>query len=150
MCRKVTVVVCSVCLSVKSHLNSGASVLPENTVTYSAGNSQKLWGFLKPLSCRDPALPPLKAIHTVGHFPADSPHVHLRVLHFSSSRWILIEETSHYVITYCFPLKSNTIIQLCETMHKNTYQYPPHHYTTTNNCIYTQSICSLKLSIFAC
>ena len=28
----------SVCLSVKSHLSSGASVRPENTVTYSAGN----------------------------------------------------------------------------------------------------------------
>ena len=31
-------VVGSVCLSVKSHLTSGASVRPENTVTYSAGN----------------------------------------------------------------------------------------------------------------
>ena len=43
MRRRVTVVgsvcVCvSVCLSVKSHLTSGASVRPENTVTYSAGN----------------------------------------------------------------------------------------------------------------
>ena len=28
----------SVCLSVKSHLTSGASVRPENTVTYSGGN----------------------------------------------------------------------------------------------------------------
>ena len=28
----------SVCLSVKSHLTSGASVRPENTVAYSAGN----------------------------------------------------------------------------------------------------------------
>ena len=28
----------SVCLSVKSHLTSGASVSPENTVTYPAGN----------------------------------------------------------------------------------------------------------------
>ena len=27
-----------VCVSVKSHLTSGASVRPENTVTYSAGN----------------------------------------------------------------------------------------------------------------
>ena len=35
----VTVVVCEcMCLSVKSHLTSGASVRPENTVTYSAGN----------------------------------------------------------------------------------------------------------------
>ena len=35
----VCVSVCvSVCLCVKSHLTSGASVHPENTVTYSAGN----------------------------------------------------------------------------------------------------------------
>ena len=50
MRRRVTVVgsvcVClCVCLSVKSHLTSGASVRPENTVTYSAGNGdQKICG----------------------------------------------------------------------------------------------------------
>ena len=34
-----------VCVSVKSHLTSGASVRPENTVTYSAGNGgQKICG----------------------------------------------------------------------------------------------------------
>ena len=31
----------SVCLSVKSHLTSEVSVLPENAVTYSAGNEGK-------------------------------------------------------------------------------------------------------------
>ena len=31
----------SVCVSVKSHLTSGASVRPENAVTYSAGNEGK-------------------------------------------------------------------------------------------------------------
>ena len=37
----------SVCLSVKSHLTSGASVRPENTVTYSVDNGgQNLWDFL--------------------------------------------------------------------------------------------------------
>ena len=44
MCRRVTVVgsVCvCVCLSVKSHLTSGGSVHPENTVMYSAGNGGK-------------------------------------------------------------------------------------------------------------
>ena len=42
----VCVCVCvSVCLSVKSHLTSGASVRPENTVTYLAGNGgQKFCG----------------------------------------------------------------------------------------------------------
>ena len=35
----------SVCLSVKSHLTSGAFVRPENTVTYLAGNGgQKICG----------------------------------------------------------------------------------------------------------
>ena len=38
MRRRVTVVGLSVCVSVKSHLTSGVSVRPENTVTYSAGN----------------------------------------------------------------------------------------------------------------
>ena len=49
----------SVCLSVKSHLTSGASVRPENAVTHSAGNEgQKFVGFsLKPLRCRYPAFP---------------------------------------------------------------------------------------------
>ena len=49
------------CLSIKPHLTYGASVRPENAVTYSAGNEgQKFVGFsLKPLRCRDPALPPL-------------------------------------------------------------------------------------------
>ena len=33
-------------MSVKSHLTSGASVRPENTVTYSAGNEgRKIWDF---------------------------------------------------------------------------------------------------------
>ena len=64
-----------VCLSVKSHLTSGASVRPENTVTYSAGN-----GFsLKPLRCRDPALPSLKTISMIGHFPVESKHVHYSI-----------------------------------------------------------------------
>ena len=51
----VCVCVCmSVCLSVKSYLTSGASVRPENTVGYSAGNGgQKIVGFsLKPLRSR--------------------------------------------------------------------------------------------------
>ena len=44
----------SVCLCVKSNLTSGASIRPENTVTYSAGNGgQKFVGFsLKPLRSR--------------------------------------------------------------------------------------------------
>ena len=63
------------CGSVKSHLTFEAFVCPENTVTYSADNGgQKC--VLKLLCCRDPALPPLKAICTVGHFPVESAHAH--------------------------------------------------------------------------
>ena len=47
-CSWVCLCVCvCVCLSVKSHLTYGASVRPENAVTYSAGNeSQKICGDL--------------------------------------------------------------------------------------------------------
>ena len=73
MRRRVTVIVpvcVCVCVAVKSHLTSEVSVRPENTVTYSAGNGGQIicGGSLKPLHCGDPALPPLKAIHTVGYF----------------------------------------------------------------------------------
>ena len=37
-----------VCVSVKSHLTSGASVRPENTVTYSAGNGNQKLGDVFP------------------------------------------------------------------------------------------------------
>ena len=49
----------SVCLSVKQHLTSGASVRPENAVTYSAGNvGRKIVAFsLKLLRSRATALP---------------------------------------------------------------------------------------------
>ena len=45
----VSVCVCvCVCVSVKSHLTFGASVRPENAVTYSVGNKgqKNLWRFL--------------------------------------------------------------------------------------------------------
>ena len=53
MSRKVTGL-CAVSVCLKLHLTSGASVRPENTVTYSAGNGgQKFVGFsLKPLRSR--------------------------------------------------------------------------------------------------
>ena len=46
-CAARVTVLGSVCLSVKSHLTYGASVRPENAVTYSAGNEgQKICGDL--------------------------------------------------------------------------------------------------------
>ena len=45
VCTSVLFIGFSVCLSVKSHLTYGASVRPENAVTYSAGNEgQKMCG----------------------------------------------------------------------------------------------------------
>ena len=66
----------SVCLSVKSHLTSGASVRPENPVTYSAGNGgQNICGDTGRL--QRSSIPLFKAIRTVGHFPAESAHAYL-------------------------------------------------------------------------
>ena len=63
-------------LSVKSYLTSGASVRPENTVTYSAGNGgQKICSvFSETAPLQRSSTAPLKAIRTVGHFPAESAH----------------------------------------------------------------------------
>ena len=77
------------CLSVKSHLTSGASVRPENSVMYSVGNGgQKIVGFsLKLLRCRDPARHcSVESICTVGHFPAESTHEHYSIYHKVASR----------------------------------------------------------------
>ena len=69
----------SVCVSVKSHLTSGVSVRPKNTRTQWAMEVKQLVEVsLKLLRCRDPALPPLKAIRMVSHFHADSSHAHYR------------------------------------------------------------------------
>ena len=56
-----------VCVSVKSHLTSGASVCPETVShTQRAMKVQKVVAFsLKLLRCRDRALPPLDG-HTYG------------------------------------------------------------------------------------
>ena len=61
-----------------SHLTSGVSVRPENTVTYSVDNGgPKFCGFFSEKLCyKDPALPLLKDIRIVSHFPAESMHVH--------------------------------------------------------------------------
>ena len=57
-------------MSVKSNPTSGASVSPENTVTYSAGNGgQTICGvFSETASLHRSSTAPLKAIRTVGHF----------------------------------------------------------------------------------
>ena len=71
-------IVGSVCVSVKSHLTSRASVHPKNTVTYSAGNGgPKICGvFRETAPLHRSSTAPLKAICMVGHFPAESMHAH--------------------------------------------------------------------------
>ena len=81
MRRRVTVVVLSVCVCVclLSHISplERLFILKILSRTQRATKVKKFVGFsLKPLCCGDPALPPLKAIHTVGHFPAESAHAH--------------------------------------------------------------------------
>ena len=70
-------------MSVKSHLTSKASVYPENTVTYSAGNGdQNICGvFSETALLHRSSTVPLKAICMVGHFPAESAHVHYSQYH---------------------------------------------------------------------
>ena len=125
MRRRVTVVgsvcVCvCVCVCVSVCLLSHISPLERLFVLKIL--SRTLWpmevkqfvGFsLKPLHCGDPAVPPLKAICTVGHFPAESVHVYYsiginhavvpRVLHFSAFIGIAID-------TYTLP---TTVLVLC-------------------------------------
>ena len=68
----------SVYLSFKSHLTSGASNCPENTVMYSADNrSQNICGVFSETSLlQRSSTAPLKAICTAGHFTAESAHTH--------------------------------------------------------------------------
>ena len=77
MRRRVTVVG-SVCLSVKSHLTSGASVRPENTVTYPVGNEgQNICGvFSETTLLQRSSTASVESIRTVCHFPAESAHAH--------------------------------------------------------------------------
>ena len=78
VCVCVSVCVC-VCVSVRSHLTSGASVRPENPVTYSADNGGQIicWVFSETAWLQRSSTPPLKALRTVGHFPVESAHAYL-------------------------------------------------------------------------
>ena len=98
MRRRVNVVV-SICPL--SNLTSGASVRPENTVTYSADNGdKKICGFFsETASLRRSVFPVLKAIRTVGHFFLRKARMRIivprainvatSVLHFSAFEFIV-------------------------------------------------------------
>ena len=78
--QEVTVVV-RVCLSVKSHLTSGASVPPENTVMYSGGNGRrKICGFFSETAPLRISSTPSVESYTFGRpFPAESAHAHYSI-----------------------------------------------------------------------
>ena len=67
----------SVCLLSQNSPPEHLFVLKILSRTQRATKVERFVGFsLKPLRCGDPALPPLKAIRSVGHFPAESAHAH--------------------------------------------------------------------------
>ena len=70
-----------VCVSVKSHLTSEASVCPENTVTYSAGNvRQKICGvFSETVLLQRSSTPSLDG-HTLGQ-PFFLQRTRMRIVH---------------------------------------------------------------------
>ena len=75
--RRVCLSVClCVCVSVKSHLTFGASVRPENAVTYSVGNKgQNFVAFsLTPRRSRVTALAALYGRRAVSHFSLGEIH----------------------------------------------------------------------------
>ena len=80
------------CVSVKSHLTSGASVHPENTVTYSASNEgQNICGVYSETAPLPRSSTPSVESHSYHRpFFADSAHAYYmhavapRVLHFSA------------------------------------------------------------------
>ena len=79
MCPHPLCVCLSVCLSVKSHLTYGASVRPENAVTYSAGNEgQKVCGVFSETAPLQRSSTPsvVRPCVQSAIFPAESTHVH--------------------------------------------------------------------------
>ena len=73
MRRRVTVFVC-VCVSVKSHLTSGASVCPENTVTYS--EVKRLWVFSETTLLQRSSTPSVEGHVQLATFPWKAAHAH--------------------------------------------------------------------------
>ena len=74
----------SVCVSFKSHLTYGASVRPENAVTYSAGNKgQNICGVFSETAPLQRSSTPSVARPCVQSaiFPAESTHVHYSIYH---------------------------------------------------------------------
>ena len=87
-----SVCVC-VCLSVKQHLTYGASVRPENAVTYSAGNEgQKFCGvFSETAPLQRSGTSCIVCLCAVGHFPAESARAHCSMYH-------VVDRSGHFFL----------------------------------------------------
>ena len=84
VCASVCMCLCVCLLSYISPLER-LFVLKILSHTQQAMKVKEFVGFsLKPIGCRNPALPPLKGICTVSHFPAESMHVHYSIYHVVS------------------------------------------------------------------
>ena len=143
----------SVCLSVKSHLTYGASVRPENAVTYSAGNEgQKICGVFSetaPLQrsstpsvvrpCVQSAIfPCVFLVYAHAYFSTRawrmriSRHAHdtpPRVQHFSAFHYTLHFTLKKQFVSCCCTIN---IIQTCTCMYSPFIQSNTNH---TNNII---------------
>ena len=124
VCVCVCVCVClSACLSVWSHLTSGASVHPEGIVTYSGSGqwrSKWLWGqkYLRNCSIEIRHSFHWKVICTVGHFPMESTHVHYSTTMLTCWEFIRVSSSAMYQLR-CLRKYGNssqflsTLVELC-------------------------------------
>ena len=106
--HKRVIVVGSLCVSVKSHLTSGASVHPENTVTYSAGNGgQNNCGvFSETTPLQRSSTVPLKACVWSAIFCGKRAHERAIARAFSRVRAHVAPRVLHFsaLIITCFPV----------------------------------------------
>ena len=82
-----------VCVSVKSHLTYGASVRPENAVTYSAGNEgQKICGVFSETAPLQRSSTPsvVRPCVQSAIFPAESAHAHYSIYH-------VVDRSGHFL-----------------------------------------------------
>ena len=110
-CAPRVTVVGSVCLSVQSHLTYGASVRPENAVTYSAGNEgQKVCGVFSETDALQRSSTPsvVRPCVQSAIFPAESTHAHYSIYH-------VVDRSGHFQIDFsqsvcCTPRAEKTVV----------------------------------------
>ena len=128
-------------MSVKSHLTYGASVRPENAVTYSVGNEgQKICGvFSETAPLQRSSTPCCTAMRTVGHYAYFSctrmriSRVYTRMIHrrgFSTLVLFIIVGTPVVAVT---PVSTFLHVQKYTCTHVYVHVVP-HAYTCTCIC----------------